>query len=271
MSRISSALGGRLVGSLRPTYLRHLAHPLTRSFEDPASTWWPEGRFSELFAAHGGRVAHKWLHYFDIYDELFAGYLDGVVDDDGTRRPLRFLEIGVSKGGSLELWRSYFGDEAVIVGIDVNPDCALLDGDGLTVRIGSQDDTEFLRSVVAEMGGVDVVLDDGSHVAAHQRASFDVLFPMLSANGLYVIEDTCTAYWASFGGGYRRPGQIIEMAKSMVDGLTQWAHRWPMTRRQRLAAAEVRSISFYDGMLAVRKGRRRQPEVRRTIPKPLEP
>ncbi len=45
------------------------------------------------------------------------------------------------------------------------------------------------------MGGVDVVLDDGSHIATLQRISFEALFPMLPDGGLYIIEDTHTAYW----------------------------------------------------------------------------
>ena len=82
----------------------------------------------------------------------------------------------------------------VIFGIDVDPKCAAFDGTAV-VRIGSQDDPKFLRDVAAEMKGIDVVLDDGSHVGRHQRASFDVLFPLLSDGGIYIIEDVCTSYW----------------------------------------------------------------------------
>ena len=32
---------------------------------------------------------------------------------------MTFLEIGVSLGGSLEMWRNYFGPEATIVGLDI--------------------------------------------------------------------------------------------------------------------------------------------------------
>ncbi len=83
------------------------------------------------------------------------------------------LEIGVSKGGSLALWRKALGDRATIFGIDIDPKCAEFDGKFAKVRIGSQADASFLKSVVDEMGGVDLVLDDGSHVASHQRASFE--------------------------------------------------------------------------------------------------
>ena len=97
------------------------------------------------------------------------------------------LEIGVAQGGSLALWRKFLGDEAVIFGIDIDPKCAAFDGSGGRVRIGSQDDPKFLRDVAAEMKGIDVVLDDGSHIGRHQRASFDVLFPLLSDGGIYIM------------------------------------------------------------------------------------
>src|SRR6202034_3281525 len=77
-------------------------------FQDPESTWQPTGRFVELFANHRGRVAHKWVHYFEIYDRVFERFIDGVATPDGSRRPLHFLEIGVAQGGSLELWRERF-------------------------------------------------------------------------------------------------------------------------------------------------------------------
>ena len=70
-------------------------------FQDPENTWQPMGRFAELFAKHHGRVAHKWVHYFEIYDRLFERFIDGVAMPDGSRRPLHFLEIGVAQGGSL--------------------------------------------------------------------------------------------------------------------------------------------------------------------------
>ena len=202
-------------------------------FEDPESTWQPTGRFAELFVNHHGRVAHKWIHYFEIYDRLFERFIDGVTMPDGKRRPLHFLEIGVAQGGSLELWRENFGPDAVIFGIDIDPNCAIL---------------------------------DGSHVAQHQRVSFDTLFPLLSANGLYVVEDTHTAYFFDFGGGLRRPGTIIEVAKGMVDGLNKWYFRAPVGRRAKLAWTDIVSVQFFDSIVAFEKGPRRRPEVRMTLP-----
>ena len=73
------------------------------------------GSVSEAFFENRGRPVHKWQHYLDIYERNLACYRD---------RPLFFLEIGIFDGGSLDMWRRYFGAEATIVGIDINQDCA---------------------------------------------------------------------------------------------------------------------------------------------------
>jgi hypothetical protein len=246
---------------IRPAYVRHLEAPSLQSFVDTDAAQ-PPGRFAELYFAHTGREAMKWVHYLGIYDQLLARFADGFVTPEQDRRPLRFLEIGVFRGGSLELWREYFGPDATIFGIDINPNCLAFSRDDLPIRIGSQADPGFLRSVIEEMGGVDVVLDDGSHVAAHQRATFDTLFPLLSPGGLYIVEDTHTAYWYEFGGGLRRPGTIIEMAKGMIDGLHKWYFRAPVGHRARLASTDVHSIQFFDSIIAFEKRIHQRPVLR---------
>ena len=233
-------------------------------FSDSSKTPVMPGKFADLFADHRGRVAHKWIHYFAIYDQLFRRIVDGFELPDGSKRPLHFLEIGVDQGGSLEIWREYFGPDAVIFGVDINPDCKIDDRDDLQVRIGSQSDPVFMKSVVREMGGVDVIVDDGSHVAKDQRSSFDTLFPLLSERGLYVIEDTHTAYHLYWGGGYRRTGTVIEVAKGMVDGLHRAYFRVPLGRRARLASSNIASIQFFDSIIAIDKQIRQPTEIRRS-------
>jgi hypothetical protein len=229
---------------------------------DVATAQATPGPLTDLFFAHDGRLIHKWVHYLEIYERHLAAFRDGFPLGDGTRRPLRLLEIGVSQGGSLQLWRKYFGPEATIFGIDVDPRCAALDEPETRVRIGSQADAAFLNAVVEEMGGVDVVIDDGSHRAQHQRASFDALFPALSFGGLYIAEDLHTSYWAlDFTGGYRRPGTFIEVSKSLVDGMHAWYHHWPISRRARRAQTDIFSVCFYDSVVVIEKRHRQRPSV----------
>jgi len=173
------------------------------------------GDLLELFAGNPGPPVHKWHHYIPLYERYFSRF---------RGRKVRFLEIGVGRGGSLRMWRRYFGADAVIFGIDIEPDRASLDGRDGQVRIGSQADRAFLRSVVEEMGGVDVVLDDGSHMMEHVRASLETLFPLLDEDGIYMIEDLHTAYWSRFGGGVYASSNFFRLVDELVDDMHRWYH-----------------------------------------------
>jgi cephalosporin hydroxylase len=213
-----------------------------------------ESKFGGLFFEHDGDVVNKWVHCLPIYDALILPYAGSDV---------RMLEIGVSKGGSLALWRKALGGRATIFGIDIDPKCADFDGRFATVRIGSQDDAGFLKDVVREMGGVDIVLDDGSHVASHQRASFETLFPLLSEGGLYIIEDVHTAYWPSFEGGLKRSGTAIEFMKKQIDEMH--SHYLNKARNTETAIPPIESIQFFDSVVAVRK-RKQAPRGHVNVP-----
>lgn len=200
------------------------------------------GDMLDLFVANRGNLVHKWHHYIPLYDRYFSPY---------RGRQVRFLEIGVSKGGSLQLWRKYFGNDAIICGIDVNPECAKLDGNSAMVRIGSQADARFLNSVIEEMGGIDIVLDDGSHQMAHIRASLAALFPRLRDGGIYMIEDLHTAYWKGFGGGYHSKGNFFRFISELVDDMHNWYHR-----RKMLHAAisnNCSGIHIHDSIVVIDK------------------
>lgn len=120
-------------------------------------------------------------------------------------KPIKMLEIGVGgygdedRGGqSLEVWRDYF-PKGEITGIDIQKKTMDL-GPRVEIRQGSQVDEEFLRTLVAERGSFDVILDDGSHRNEHVVQSFGVLFPTLKPGGIYVVEDVQTAFFPRFGG-----------------------------------------------------------------------
>ncbi|HXV00627.1 MAG TPA: class I SAM-dependent methyltransferase [Caulobacteraceae bacterium] len=196
------------------------------------------------FLTNQGKAIHKWTHYFPIYERHFAPW---------RGRTLTFLEIGVAKGGSLAMWRRYFGPLARIVGIDIDKRCAAHDDGSVAVRIGDQSDPKFLQAIIDEFGVPDVVLDDGSHEMAHIAASFDFLYPKMDKNGVYLIEDLHTAYWPKFGGGLAEPGNFFSVAKGLVDRLnadhTQGAVVPDAFTR------ETFSIAFYDSVVVFEKGR----------------
>ena len=135
------------------------------------------------FMAHGkGRVAWKWLHYFRIYDELFHRFR--------FQKDLIVLEIGSRDGGSLLMWRDYFGPGAKVHSIEINPEAYVFNDERTRVFIGSQNNRTFLKEVVKALGKVDIVIDDASHVPADQLISFDELYPtLMKRESVYLIED----------------------------------------------------------------------------------
>ena len=105
-----------------------------------------------------------------------------------------------------------------------------------------------------EMGGLDIVMDDGSHVATHQRVSFETLFPLLADGGLYLIEDTHTSYWSYFfEGGWRRKGTAIEFCKGLIDAMHRHYREEGVNTSD--AIPEIESIQFFDSIIAIRKKR----------------
>lgn len=208
-----------------------------------------EGDLLDIYAGNEGVKVHKWHHYLPLYDRYFSRYRGSAV---------KFLEIGVNNGGSLQMWRRYLGPDAVLCGIDINPDCAQYDGQSGMVRIGSQDDPDFLAKVVSEMGGVDVVLDDGSHRMPHVEKSLRVLFPMLSDGGTYMIEDLHTAYYPRFGGGFRAPGNFFNTLRRMVDDMHSWYHG-----KKELALPELgqefNGLHIHDSIVVIDKAKVQRP------------
>lgn len=183
--------------------------------QDIAQKYGFDGDLLDIFVDNKPLIASKWHHYIPLYERYFGPY---------RNKPVRFLEIGVFKGGSLAMWRKYFGPEATIFGADIDPSCSELDGVDGQVRIGSQDDPDFLRQVIEEMGGVDIVLDDGSHRMHHLGKTFEIIFPMLADKGIYMVEDLHTAYWTEYGGGLDADTNFFHYLRQRTDDMHHWYH-----------------------------------------------
>ena len=130
--------------------------------------------------------------------------------------PIKILEIGVLEGESLCVWKKYFPNSKII-GIDINPYCKKFESEDVTVEIGSQFDSEFLKMIGEKYGPFDMVLDDGSHINEHVIFSFKELFKYVKPQGVYIVEDVVTSYWEQYGGARYGQGTMIEYFKSVVD------------------------------------------------------
>jgi hypothetical protein len=132
----------------------------------------------------------KHSSYFDVYEKLFLCYKD---------KPVVFIEIGVLNGGSLFMWRDYFGKKAQIIGIDLNPEARRWQKYGFDIFIGDQANPLFWQQVIKKYPQIDVVLDDGGHTYEQQIMTTELLKSHVKDGGLIVIEDTHTSYQNGFG------------------------------------------------------------------------
>jgi 23S rRNA U2552 (ribose-2'-O)-methylase RlmE/FtsJ len=199
---------------------------------------WPD------FLTNDRRMIHKWKHYFPIYERHFTRFVNTDVV---------LIEIGCGHGGSLQMWKRFLGPHARIVGIDINPACSAYVEDQIEVRIGDQSDAGFLRKIVGEFGAPDIVIDDGSHMMADVNASFSILYPHVSRNGVYLVEDLHTAYCDKFGGGLRRDGSFIERCKQLIDELN--ADHFSDVLHPTEFTNTTLSLHFYDSVAVFEKGR----------------
>jgi len=201
------------------------------------------------FRDNSGRQIHKWHHYFEIYERHLARFR-------GT--DVHVLEFGVAQGGSMQMWKAYFGPRCRIYGVDKNPACKAVEEERVEVFIGDQEDRQFLRSLVARVPRIDVLIDDGGHGMKQQIHTFEELFAHIDAHGVYICEDLLTSYWSNYKGGYRRRGTFIEYAKSLIDAIHAWHSRSKALQVSDFTRS-AHGLHFYDSMLVVEKRPLRAP------------
>lgn len=197
----------------------------------------------QYFANNPGRLIHKWVHYFPIYHHHLQ-HLQG--------KDVVFLEFGVFHGGSLQMWKSYFGSGSTIIGIDIDPRCKTLEEERVLVRIGDQRNRIFLRELAAEFKAFDVVLDDGGHQMLQQIHTFEEIFPHLKTPGVFMVEDLLTSYRPNYNGGLRRAGTFIEYSKNLIDKLHAW-HSHESGFQPDAFTHSAHGLHFYDSILVIEK------------------
>ncbi|MGA8233729.1 MAG: hypothetical protein WB795_19800 [Candidatus Acidiferrales bacterium] len=104
-----------------------------------------------------------------------------------------------------------------------------------------------------EYGGFDIVIDDGSHLNEHVIKSFQVLFPLLRQNGIYVVADTETAYWPTWAGGISNPWSSMAFFKGLTDGLNH--AEYPIVNCEPdYFDRNIVEVAFFHNMVFIRKG-----------------
>ena len=132
----------------------------------------------------------KHSSYFHAYEKLFSKYVN---------KKIIFVEVGILNGGSLFMWREYFGKDARIIGIDNNPEAKMWEDHGFEIFIGDQANPEFWGNFKKKIGMVDVLLDDGGHTDLQQATTLFEFIDNINDGGVLVVEDVHTSYLKEFG------------------------------------------------------------------------
>ncbi len=148
----------------------------------------------------------KYSNYFPIYDQLFSKF---------RHKSITFIEVGVLQGGSLFMWRDFFGENARIIGIDLNPNAKRWEEYGFEIFIGDQSRPEFWREFVKHVDSFDILLDDGGHTNLQQLVTLYEMSNCVNNDGMIVIEDTHSSYEREFG----NPGRLsfVNISKRLID------------------------------------------------------
>ena len=134
-------------------------------------------------------------------------------------KKITFVEIGIGNGGSLFMWKKFFGKKARIIGIELNPDAKRLEKFGFEIFIGDQSDPFFWKKFYKKVGKIDVLLDDGGHKNIQQITSFMESYNNINQNGIIVVEDTHTSYMKKKG--FKNPSNysFINFCNLIIENL----------------------------------------------------
>lgn len=159
--------------------------------------------YEEIRPPHHGAGDRGSVHsYVQVYEALFA--------------PLRFkglniVEIGVWQGHGVITWLDYFPNAAVYA-FDIKDNWKFprpMDRAHLFLDHDATD-KQTVDDALSDTGGVDIVIDDGSHSLHDQVASLDVFWPHLRPGGWYIIEDVANADALRYLVRHR-PGYLCEL------------------------------------------------------------
>jgi hypothetical protein len=177
----------------------------------------------------------KYSNYFEIYESLLSRHR-------GKR--ITLVEVGVFHGGSLFMWRDYFGDNARIIGIEADPNAIELAKDGFEIYIGDSKDPNFWSVFYEKVGKIDVLIDDAGHTNAQQSQALISSIENMNDKGLIIIEDAYQSYSKDFGNP--SPFSFIQLSKLIVNRLMT---RTMKSFRSGNLAQYIWSICYFERMV----------------------
>lgn len=186
------------------------------------------------------RYTIKWSNYFEIYENHFKKF---------KNKKIILVEVGVGNGGSLFMWKNYFGKKAKIIGIELNPDAKKLEKFGFQIIIGDQSSPNFWKKFYRKMGKIDILIDDGGHTNLQQITTFMESFKNIKNGGKIFIEDTHSSFMKSKG--FKNPSKysFINFSSKIIESLHK---RNPMLGKDlNYLSHLINSIEYYDSITVI--------------------
>ncbi len=186
------------------------------------------------------RFSVKWDHYFKIYEDILTKFIN---------KKIIFVEVGIGDGGSLYMWKKFFGKKARIIGVDLNPDTKKLKDDGFEIYIGDQSTKEFWSKFYKKIGKIDILLDDGGHRNLQQITSVVESIENIKDGGMILVEDTHSSYMKKMG--FRNPSKhsFINFCNLLVENIHR---RNPMVKKKaNIFSDKIHSITFYESLTQI--------------------
>ena len=122
-------------------------------------------------------TTHCYIEQF--YESAFLPYRD---------KSISLLEVGISGGSCLYLWKKYFSNSSRIIGVDNRPH--VIGPQFLSIPgVDQYYENAYSSEFADRMPALDIVIDDGSHVMADQEKFIELYAPKLKSGGVLVIED----------------------------------------------------------------------------------
>ena len=154
----------------------------------------------------------KYDNYFKVYEDLLKIYVGNQIT---------IIEVGIFNGGSLFMWRQFFGPQARIIGVDLNPGAKKWEEHGFEIYIGDQSNELFWKQLYSEIGKVDVLIDDGGHTNRQQIITVDCSIENIKDGGLIIVEDVHASYLREFGNPWSY--SFIKFTAKIVDSINSRA------------------------------------------------
>lgn len=145
------------------------------------------------------------------------------------------------------MWRNFLGEEARIIGVDLNPEARQFEKFGFEIYIGDQSDPKFWKRFLFKYKTIDIVIDDGGHTNYQQIMTITCLLPNIRKGGIYVVEDLHCSYLPYFA----NPSKTSTI-NFLIAGIHSINSRSPLlSKRENIFSSHAQSITFFESIAVI--------------------